>query len=69
MPKERIIKYLEKNKELLSIRAIAANSGFQNLPKVIRGERDMHGNLFTFPDRHVYPVLKQIQRLQSVIKS
>lgn len=65
MTKRAIIGYLRKNKDLLSLRAIAFNSGFQNLPKVIYGHIDQNGNPFTFPDKYVIPVKRQIYRLQS----
>jgi hypothetical protein len=64
MTKNQIIKYLRKNKDVLSIRAISENSGFRNLPKVLNEQKDNLGFAFTFPDKHVPKVLKQIKRLQ-----
>jgi hypothetical protein len=67
MTKKQIIKYLQKNKDILSIRAISTKSGFQNLHKVLNGQVDNNGFPFTFPDKHVPKVLKQIKRLQAKI--
>lgn len=64
MTKRQIIRYLQKNKDLISIRAIAQNSGFSNLPKVLNGQVDVKGHAFTFPDKHVNKVLRQIKKLQ-----
>lgn len=65
MTKNQIIRYLQKNKDILSIRAISHNSGFHNLHKVLNGQTDSNGFPFTFPDKHVPKVLKQIRRLQA----
>ncbi|HOZ78046.1 MAG TPA: hypothetical protein PLY34_08605 [Ferruginibacter sp.] len=65
MTKKQIIKYLQKNKDILSIRAISQQSGFQNLHKVLNEQADSNGFPFTFPDKHVPKVLKQIKRLQA----
>jgi hypothetical protein len=65
MTKKQIIKYLQKNRDILSIRAISQQSGFQNLHKVLNGQADSNGFPFTFPDKHVPKVLKQIKRLQA----
>ncbi len=65
MTKKQIIRYLQKNKDIISIRAISQNSGFSNLSKVLAGQVDSKGFAFTFPDRHVPKVLKQIKRLQA----
>jgi hypothetical protein len=67
MTKKSIIKYLQKNKDILSIRAISQHSGFHNLHKVLNGQLDSNGFPFTFPDKHVPKVLKQIKRLQAKI--
>lgn len=64
MTKTQIISYLRKNKDLISIRAIEKNSGFTNLHKVLAGQVDSKGFPFTFPDKHVPKVQKQIKRLQ-----
>ena len=68
MTKPQIIKYLQRNKDVLSIRAISEKSGFNNLPKVLNGQKDGQGFSFTFPDKHVPKVLKQIKRLQTKAK-
>ena len=65
MTKTQIIRYLQKNKDIISIRAIARQSGFSNLHKVLNGQVDVNGHAFTFPDKHVKKVLQQIKRLQS----
>jgi|GEM_PF-3409400 len=65
MTKKQIIKYLRKNKDILSIRAISQQSGFHNLHKVLNEQADSNGFPFTFPDKHVPKVLKQIKRLQA----
>lgn len=67
MTKKEIIKYLRKNKDILSIRAISQRSGFHNLHKVLNGQEDSNGFPFTFPEKHVPKVLKQIKRLQAKI--
>jgi len=54
-----------KNKDIISIRAVSQKSGFSNLHKVLNGHVDSKGFAFTFPDRHVPKVLKQIKRLQA----
>lgn len=64
MTKKQLIKFLQKNKDILSIRVIAINSGFRNLQKVLTGQTDQNGFAFTFPDKHVPTVLKQVKRLQ-----
>jgi hypothetical protein len=64
MTKKQIIKYLQKNKDVLSIRAISEKAGFSNLHKVLNGQKDTKGFLFTFPDRHVPKISKEIKRLQ-----
>ncbi len=64
MTKRQIIRYLQKNKDLISIRAIAQGSGFSNLPKVLNGQVDVKGHAFTFPDKHVKKVIRQIKKLQ-----
>jgi hypothetical protein len=64
MTKKQIIKYLQKNKDILSIRAISLQSGFHNLHKVLNEQADSNGFPFTFPDKHVPNVLKQIKKLQ-----
>jgi hypothetical protein len=68
MTKNQIIKYLQKNKGIISIRAISENSGFGNLHKVLNGQVDGKGFAFTFPEKHVKKVLKQIKRLQTKAK-
>jgi len=65
MTKNQIISYLRKNKDILSIRAISEKSGFKNLHKVLNEQKDAKGFLFTFPDKHVAKVLKEIKRLQT----
>ena len=67
MNKKQIIRYLVKNKDIISIRAISRNSGFSNLSKVLAGQVDKKGFAFTFPDKHVPKVLKEIKRLQAKI--
>lgn len=69
MTKNQIIRYLQKNKDILSIRAIEEETGFKNLHKVVNGQSDSKGFLFTFPDKHVPKVLKQIKRLQVKAKA
>ena len=64
MTKKEILRYLRKNKDLISIRAIEEQSGFKNLHKVLNGQLDNKGYAFTFPDNHVRKVVKQIKRLQ-----
>jgi len=68
MTKKQLIKYLQKNKDVLSIRAISVNAGFSNLYKVLNGQIDNEGYPFTFPDKHVPKVLKQIKKLQVAAK-
>jgi hypothetical protein len=68
MTKNQIIRFLKKNKDILSIRAISQNSGFSNLHKILNGQIDGQGFAFTFPDRHVRKVSKEIKRLQTVSK-
>lgn len=65
MTKKQLIRYLQKNKDILSIRAISSNSGFANLYKVLNEQCDQNGNYFTFPDKYVPKILKEIKRLQS----
>ncbi len=64
MTKKQLINYLVKKKDILSIRAIGKKTGFINLYKVLNKQVDMGGHPFTFPDKHVKPVLKEIRRLQ-----
>jgi hypothetical protein len=65
MTKTQIIRYLQRNKDVISIRAISEKSGFSNLHKVLNGQIDGKGFAFTFPDKHIPKVLKQIKRLQT----
>ncbi len=64
MTKSQILRYLRNNKDLVSIRAIEQKTGFTNLHKVINRQIDNNGHAFTFPDKHVKKVLKQVKRLQ-----
>lgn len=64
MTKNQIIRYLQKNKDIISVRAIENNSGFKNLHKVLAGQLDTKGFAFTFPDKHIPKVLREIKRLQ-----
>ncbi|MES2847847.1 MAG: hypothetical protein V4685_02240, partial [Bacteroidota bacterium] len=66
MTKNQIIKYLQKNKDILSVRAISINSGFSNLHKILNGQSDSQGFAFTFPDKHVRKVSREIKRLQTM---
>jgi len=68
MTKNQIIRYLKRNKDILSIRAISQNAGFSNLDKILNGQIDGKGFAFTFPDRHVKKVSKEIKRLQTMSK-
>lgn len=68
MTKNQIIRYLQRNKDILSIRAISENTGFSNLHKILNGQIDNQGYAFTFPDRHVRKVSKEIKRLQTISK-
>ena len=68
MTKSQIIQYLKRNKDILSIRAIGKNAAFSNLDKVLNGQVDGRGFAFTFPDRHVKKVSKEIKRLQTLRK-
>ena len=68
MTTEQILTYLRQNKDILSVRAIGINAGFNNLSKVVSGQVDGRGFPYTFPEKYVKPVAEQIKRLQLKFK-
>lgn len=66
--KNQIIRYLQRNKDIFSIRAISENTGFNNLHKILNGQIDSIGHAFTFPNTYVRKVAKEIKRLQALSK-